>query len=179
MRIFSVMGSPRLKGNTVLVLDNFMKGMREGHDQLELKSVFLHGKKIEPCAGCNKCKTDSESCVIGDDMLDLYGEVVAADVIIFSTPIYWWNMSAQLKTFLDRLYALDYEKAFKGKKFVLLMTYGGEDPNSGAEIVEKSMREICDFVSMEFSVSFGMCSELSEDERKEALIKVYNLGFDL
>ncbi len=39
-------------------------------------------------------------------------------------------MSAQLKTFLDRLYALDYEKAFKGKKFVLLMTYGGEDPNS-------------------------------------------------
>jgi multimeric flavodoxin WrbA len=56
-----------------------------------------------PCPGCDKCKNDGESCVIEDDMLDLYGEVVAADVIIFSTPIYWWNMSAQLKTFLDRL----------------------------------------------------------------------------
>jgi len=112
-------------------------------------------------------------------MLDLYGEVVAANVIIFSTPIYLWNMSAQLKTFLDRMYALDYEKAFKGKKFALLMTYGDEDPNSGAEIVEKSMREICDFVSMEFVASFGMCSELSEDERAQALVKVYDLGLDL
>ncbi|WP_180979937.1 flavodoxin family protein [Mesotoga sp. B105.6.4] len=56
-----------------------------------------------PCPGRDKCKNDGESCVIEDDMLDLYGEVVAADVIIFSTPIYWWNMSAQLKTFLDRL----------------------------------------------------------------------------
>ncbi|PNS37994.1 hypothetical protein [Mesotoga sp. B105.6.4] len=84
-----------------------------------------------------------------------------------------------VEDFPRQIVALDYEKAFKGKKFVLLMTYGGEDPNSGAEIVEKSMREICDFVSMEFSVSFGMCSEMSEDERAQALEKVYNLGFDL
>jgi len=88
-------------------------------------------------------------------------------------------MSAQLKTFLDRLYAFDYEKAFKGKRFVFLMTYGGEDANSGAVIEEKSMREICDFVSMELSVSFKMCSALSADKRDETLEKVYNLGFDL
>jgi len=76
-----------LKRNAVLLLDGFMKGMREGHGQKGLKSVFLHGRKIEPCMGCDKCKSDSESCVINDDMLDLYGDVIAAVVIIVSTPI--------------------------------------------------------------------------------------------
>ncbi len=60
LRVFSVMGSQRLKGNTS-VLDNFMKGMRDGHDKLELKSVFLHGRKIEPCAGCDKCQASGEN----------------------------------------------------------------------------------------------------------------------
>jgi len=109
-------------------------------------------------------------------MQQLYREVEAADVIVLATPIYWWNMTAQLKTFVDRLYAMDFEKSFKGKRMVLLMTYGGEDPNSGAEIVEKSFREICEFLSMEFACKFGLCSENPIEIRERALEEAYSLG---
>ena len=176
MRVFSVLASPRIKGNTSVVLKRFLEGVRENHSGVEEYTAILHEKSIKPCMACDNCKTGPKVCVISDDMQQLYREVEAADVIVLATPIYWWNMTAQLKTFIDRLYAMDFEKSFKGKRLVLLMTYGGEDPNSGAEIVEKSFREICEFLSMEFTGKFGLCSENPIELRERSLEEAYSLG---
>lgn len=176
MKVFSVLGSPRRKGNTSVILERFLQGIRENHVGVEEYVVFLHEKSIKPCMACDSCKTGTKTCVVDDDMQRLYGEVKKADLIVFATPIYWWNMSSQLKTFLDRLYALDYENDFRNKRFVLLMTYGGEDPNSGALLLEKSLREVCEFLAMDFAGSFGLCSENPSEQNDKLIEEAYKLG---
>jgi len=180
MKVFSALGSPNKKGNTAALLNEYLKGVNENHENVENTSVFLQEKDIKACRGCNACKNGLGNCVIKDDMQQLYKEIKEADIIIFATPVYWWNMTAQLKTFIDRMYALDFEKVFLGKKFTLLMTYGGANPNSGAMIVKKNLEEIVSFLGMDFvhkyGVSTGDYREYPVDKNIEALSDVYNLG---
>ena len=108
MKTLSILGSPKKRGNTATVLNEYLRGAQENpntHNQ----TVFLQSKNIKPCTGCDACKKDLTTCIIEDDMQQLYESIREADVLVFATPIYWWGMSAQLKTFLDRMYALDFE----------------------------------------------------------------------
>ena len=154
MRYIALLGSPRKDGNTAALLASFLEGAAsKGHSG---ETVHLHEKKILPCAACNTCKKDGK-CILSDDMTALYPLVVEADVIVHAFPIYWWSIPAQTKLFQDRLYAMDYT-LFKGKKLFLLMTYGGEEPNSGPRLCEQSYRDICEFLDMQFRDSIGVCS---------------------
>lgn len=158
MKVFALFGGPRKKGNTVALLSSFLNGAAsKGHT---LQTVHLAEKKILPCTGCNSCKKDGTGtgrCVLSDDMAELYPLVAEADVLVHAFPVYWWSAPAQTKLFQDRLYALDYS-VFKGKKMSLLITYGGEDPNSGPSLIEQTFRDICDFLGMEFIGSLAAYS---------------------
>ncbi|MCS4483264.1 flavodoxin family protein [Clostridium botulinum] len=73
---------------------------------------------MQYCTGCNACKKSSQSqCVLKDDMQDIYKSVEKADVLILATPVYVFNMTAQLKTFLDRLYAVDHNTLLNKKLY--------------------------------------------------------------
>ena len=99
MKILAISCSPREKGNTVTLLEEVLRGARQDGAEVELYS--LSGKKIEPCDGCNTC-CDTGKCHIQDDMQELYGKMLAADGIIFGTPVYYYNMAAQCKAVIDR-----------------------------------------------------------------------------
>ena len=160
-----------IRGRLSLQLDN---------QENQNETVFLQSQDIAPCTGCGSCKNGLDTCIIEDDMQRLYPLIRAADVLVFATPIYWWHMTAQLKTFLDRMYALDFEAGFPGKKFVLLMTYGGEDPNTGAQILEKSMKEIMEYLDMEIACIYGVCTGTTPmASNDKALQKAYALGKQL
>jgi len=178
MRIVAALGSPNKNGNTSHLLNSYLEGIKESHKDVSIDSVFLNELNIGYCQACNLCKIRKEKkCVIKDDMIPLYEKVQNADLLIIATPIYWWNMTAQTKTFIDRLYALQYEnRIMKGKKFSFLTTFAAPDSeSSGAEIVKQNFQRMTDFTGMDFIHYFGVTS----DAEKKPLSKNYKVLNDV
>jgi multimeric flavodoxin WrbA len=103
MKILGVSGSPRSKGNTVILLEEALKGAESEGAETDLVSVS--GKDLRGCDGCNVCFTKGE-CHIKDEMHMIHDAMAAADGIIFGTPIYVYGMTAQMKAIIDRTYGL-------------------------------------------------------------------------
>ncbi len=104
MKIIGVSFSPRKEGNTVAMLNEVLAAAKKAGAEVELFSVA--GKNIQPCDGCWGC-TKTGICHIKDDAAELLEKMVAADGIIFGTPIYFWGMTAQAKAVIDRTISLN------------------------------------------------------------------------
>lgn len=126
--ILIVVGSGIKNGNTDQLSNTFMSGATEaGHN---VTKVFLGDKTINGCNGCNACRF-GKPCVQKDDMQAIYPLYEKCDMIALASPLYFWTISARLKAFLERLYAVAqedknppkgrYEK-HADKDCVLLMT---------------------------------------------------------
>ena len=162
MNVLALQGSPRKNDNTQALLQSLLKGMEEVPD-IKIESVHLQDKWISPCRSCGSCrKTMLPVCVIKDDMNELYPKFIQADLLVFATPVYWAGMSAQLKLFMDRLYALSKSDTdisnFKGKKIILVMTYGDKDPNPGADLIVRTFEVAVRHFDMEIIHILGVCS---------------------
>ncbi|MEJ2689362.1 MAG: flavodoxin family protein [Deltaproteobacteria bacterium] len=103
MRIFALNGSPRRGGNTQVLLEAVLEGVKEKGGEVEV--IRLNDLTYRPCQNCGGC-TKEGKCVLGDDMNPLYDKLLAADGIIVASPIYFYGVSAQTKAFLDRLQAM-------------------------------------------------------------------------
>lgn len=106
MKIFAVNGSPNTKkGMTHILLETFLEGAREAGAEVE--TVFLQKKKIQYCIGCYTCWVKTPGiCVHKDDMPEILEKVRGADYLVIGTPLYVDGMTAQAKTFLDRMIPL-------------------------------------------------------------------------
>jgi len=104
MKILGISCSPRKKGNTVILLEETLRGAAEHGADIELFSVS--GKDIRGCDGCYSCITKGE-CHIQDDMQPLYEKLIEADGIVFGSPVYIYGMTAQAKAIMDRIFALN------------------------------------------------------------------------
>ena len=99
-------GSPRKKGNTSALVEAFARGAESAGNQV---AVFhLDGMEIHGCKGCFGGHSGRECpCVQRDDMAKIYPAVKEADVVVLASPLYYWNLSGQLRTAVDRLFALE------------------------------------------------------------------------
>lgn len=101
--ILVVVGSGQKKGNTNQLADAFIEGAGiAGH---AVTKVFLGDKNINGCTGCEACR-NLHKCVQKDDMEEIYPLIHAADAIVFASPLYFWTISARLKAFIERFYAI-------------------------------------------------------------------------
>lgn len=89
----------RKEGNSDILADYFLKGAEESQNIVE--KVFLINKKIEFCKGCLSCQNTGK-CIIKDDANEIIEKIKNSDVVVFSTPIYFYEMAGQMKTLLDR-----------------------------------------------------------------------------
>jgi multimeric flavodoxin WrbA len=103
VKILGLSFSPRRNGNTETLLNEALSGARQEGAETELYSIA--GKDIKPCDGCWGCRKDGV-CHIKDDMQELYAKMLEADGIIYGTPVYFYNMTGQGKTVIDRTIAL-------------------------------------------------------------------------
>ncbi|QJW48366.1 flavodoxin family protein [bacterium BFN5] len=127
-KIIALNGSPRENGTTAALVDEVFKGAAEQGAQV--KSFYLNELKIKGCQSCYACKEQGR-CILQDDMQPLYDEIAGADAIVFATPVYMWQMTAQLKLVIDRLYPFlkpDYSSYLApNKKILLAVTQGRPD----------------------------------------------------
>lgn len=123
MKAIALHGSPIKGGNSDTLVEHFFKGLHAEGDH-EVLHFYANELDIKPCQGCLECnKPPDYRCVIEDDMQLIYAASGDADIVVFSTPMYWGYMTAQLKTVVDRMEAIASEKYFKGKAIVLVATY--------------------------------------------------------
>lgn len=104
MKILGVVGSRRKKGNTSILMEEALKPFKMNN--IETKLVFLDDYNISDCNGCEGCK-ETYKCVIKDDMQKLYPDILESDAIILGSPAYFYNVSADMKAFIDRCYCFE------------------------------------------------------------------------
>jgi multimeric flavodoxin WrbA len=99
MEIVAILGSPRVNGNTSYLMDQALEEARSFG--IETTKIALTQYQINPCQGHDKCE-DFASCPQEDDTESIVGKIYGADGIILASPVYFYNVTGQLKTFVDR-----------------------------------------------------------------------------
>ena len=122
-KILILSSSPRRGGNSDTLCDEFMRGAIESGNEAE--KVFLRDKTIHYCTGCSTCSLHGKPCPQKDDAAEIIEKMVAADVIVMATPVYFYTMSAQMKTLIDRCCGLYTE--MKNKEFYFIVTAAEDD----------------------------------------------------
>ncbi len=175
--ILVIHASPRPGGNSDILCDRLMEGAQEvGHT---CEKITLHGKQIGYCVACDACRKNGGSCAIRDDMDGIYEKMLQADIVVLSTPVYFFSMSAQLKTMIDRLRPI-YRK-MASKPFCLLATVSVDEPeklDSTFEAMRGLLRCIPD--ARELGAVYGNSAWLPGDIRNtKAFDEAYQLGLRL
>ncbi len=98
-KVLVLSASPRRGGNSDLLCDEFTKGAQDAGNNVE--KIFLCDKQINFCKGCEVCN-NTHKCVQKDDMEEILNKMINSDVIVLSTPVYFYTMDAQMKTLIDR-----------------------------------------------------------------------------
>jgi multimeric flavodoxin WrbA len=152
MKITTLLGSARKKGNTATVLNWVEEELTTlGHS---VERIYLNNKTIGGCLGCGKCKehADEIACVQKDDASDIFERMIASDAVLFTSPVYFWGFTSQLKRLIDRGYALvtNYHQSghtslMENKRIGLLVT-GADAYENNAEGLFTAFDRIADFL---------------------------------
>ena len=118
------LGSPRKGGNSDALAESYVRGLRENGWECEIARC----RTIAPCLACDACRKNGGVCVQRDAMQELCKKAAEAQLLVFASPIYWFNISAQLKTAIDRLYCLGgEEKRLTQKSYAALLAAADTD----------------------------------------------------
>ncbi|MDP4118432.1 MAG: flavodoxin family protein [Bacillota bacterium] len=161
--------------NSEYLAKEFEKGAKEAGNEVEF--ISLVGKTIGFCTGCLACQK-TQKCVIKDDAVEIAEKVKGADVLVFATPIYYYEMSGQMKTLLDRcnpLFPSDY--AFRD---VYLLSTAADEDESAMDGAVKGLQGWIDcfekarLAGAVRGVGIGDSGEAKK--HTDLLVKVYTLG---
>ncbi|MFX0124084.1 MAG: flavodoxin family protein [Candidatus Hodarchaeota archaeon] len=181
--VIIVKGSPRKKGNSSILAESLAKGAKDSNAEVE--EFFLQNMDIKPCNACDVCiKKPEKGCVIDDDMQLIYPKLRSADSIVIATPIYWFNMSAQTKIFIDRFYGLiePQKHVLKDKRIGIILTYGDtNEHSSGAVNAINSFKDMFRYIGAEIKgIIHGSAMDPGQIEQNTELMdKAYELGVEL
>ena len=173
-KVLVLLGSPRRKGNSAVLAGAIAAGARAAGAAVE--TLYLHGLTIAPCKACMACrKPRSKGCSIDDDMQPIYRKMLEADAWVLASPVYWFTLSARLKLWMDRCFALPaYGKdPFAGRRIALALAYGGEDPfDSGCVNALRTFQDAYRYAGAEIvGMVYGSALEAGGIKANRALMK--------
>ena len=125
-KIVVITGSPRKNGNSFAMTDAFIKAVQEkGHTVTRFDAAM---KKIGGCHACETCYSTGKACTFDDDFNVIAPAILEADAIVFTMPVYWYSMPAQIKGVIDRFFSLVVGgKDIAGKECALITCCEEED----------------------------------------------------
>jgi len=121
MKILGIVCSPRKEGNTEMLVREALEAAREAGCETEF--ILIADKNIAPCDGCTACLKDGV-CKIKDDMQMISEQMEKADGVIFGTPVYFYNVTAQAKAVIDRTYPMAFFRKLRGKVAAAIVVGG-------------------------------------------------------
>ncbi|MCK4884712.1 flavodoxin family protein [Candidatus Bathyarchaeota archaeon] len=147
MKILALIGSPRKKGNTDLLVEQILEGAKtKGH---ATEKLYLYDYTISLCVDCRNCKKGDYVCCVNDEMQQIYPLMEGADVIVFGTPIYWYGPTAKMKMLLDRMRPFVENKKLRGKRAVVVVP-SAEGPKACDPTIEM-FRLSFEYLGVEFA----------------------------
>lgn len=159
-------------GNTLC--DEFIHGAKEaGH---ETEKIFLRNEKINFCTGCGVCNTTSK-CVQKDDMAEILDKMVKADVIVLSTPVYFYTMDGQMKTLIDR--TVPRYQEIKNKEFYYIVAAADTSISNMDKTIESFRGFTLDCLqnATEKGIIYGVGAwQVGEIESTPAMKEAYEMG---
>ena len=174
MRIVVLEGSPNRHGSSNMLADEFIRGAKEaGH---EVKVIDAAHADLHPCTGCVRCGYEGP-CVQKDDMEQFRKEILEADMMVFVTPLYYYGMSAQLKTMIDRFCAFNSSIQRKHMKSALLTAAWNSDDWTfeALETHYKTLVRYLNLQDMGTVLGYG-CGTPSMTQHSRFPQKAYDLG---
>ena len=176
-KVVVISTSLRRGSNSDMLADKFAEGAKVAGNEVE--KISLVGKNIQFCKGCFGCQKLGR-CVINDDVNDIMAKVMQADVVCWATPIYYYEMSGQMKTLIDRMnamYPLDYR--FRD---VYLLTTAAEDETETPKRAEIGLTGWIDCYPKSHLAAHLFCggvNDAREIEGNSKLNDAYKLGNEL
>lgn len=173
-RVLILSGSPRKNGNSDILCDEFAKGAVESGNTVE--KIRIADKKITPCSACYYCREHGGKCVHNDDMAEILQKMIDADVLILTSPVYFYSIDAQLKAVIDRTVARWLE--VRNKEFYYIMTAADED-RASMETTLACFRGYADCVegAKEMGVIYGTgVYEKGEVNNTDLIKEAYEMG---
>lgn len=128
-KIVLITGSPRKKGNSNCMANSFEKAaLKKGMDVARFDATAM---KINGCLACNQCYSKEQACYFDYDFDKIANELINADGIVISSPVYWYTFPAQIKAVIDKFYAIySHGHTFEGKKCGLISCCEEENKNT-------------------------------------------------
>lgn len=176
MKIVIITGSAHRLGTTAALTDQFQRGAQDaGHEVFRFDAAF---KEVHPCIGCDKCRRTGECTFAADDMKELNPHLLDADMLVFVSPIYYFDINAQLKAVIDRFYANN--EALMGKKKAVFLTAMADTDERTASGANATFDLMADYLGWETvgKLNVGGCST-ADGLREEDLTTAYELGKNL
>lgn len=173
-KVLILSASFRKNGNSAMLAEELKKGATENGNDVE--TVYLADCNIAFCRGCLACQA-LKKCVITDDATDIAEKMKNADVIVFATPVYYYSISGQLKTMLDRansLYCCDY----KFRRIYLLLSAAEEEKDTANGALSDIQGWVNCFEKASFAgtVFAGGVTAVGEIKGHKELVEAYKLG---
>ncbi len=177
-KILVISTSLRTKSNSDILTERLIEGAKDsGH---EVEHISLKGKNIKFCIGCLSCQK-THKCILKDDAQEIAEKVKNADTLVFSTPIYYYEMSGQMKTLLDRMNPL-YSSEYNFRN-VYMLSVATEDEEYVPKKAESGLQGWIDcFEKAVFAGSLfcgGMTDPNEAKNRIEELNEAYRFGKSL
>jgi len=142
LKIAAVLGSPRPQGNSTILAHKFLMTARELG--AEVRVYHLNLMTFQGCQGCGACKANIETCILEDDLAPVLEAVKEANVLVLASPVYFGDLSGQLKSFFDRTYSYinpDFTtRVPEGKKAVLVLAQANPDATQFQDIFPRYQR---------------------------------------
>ncbi len=142
MKIVAVLGSPRPQGNSAILARRFLAAARQ--QGAEVQEYLLNKMNFQGCQGCRTCKTKTVVCVLEDDLSPVLAAVKEADLLVLASPVYFGEVSGQMKLFFDRTYSYlnpDFSSRLQANRTaVVVLAQANPDPAQFADIFPRYQR---------------------------------------
>ncbi|MFQ6792040.1 MAG: flavodoxin family protein [Thomasclavelia sp.] len=177
-KVVIISSSPRRKGNSELLCDQFARGAKGAG--LEVTKINLNDYTLYPCLACNYCRKHENNCFQKDDANFVIQQMIDSDVWLLASPVYFYSITAQLKLLIDRFYAREYEirESNKRKKVYYLLTSGAPDLTNHQGAIE-SMRgfiQVLRTIDEGGIINGAGAFDLNDALKHPAYLQAYTLG---
>ncbi|MDH6357496.1 flavodoxin family protein [Parabacteroides sp. PF5-9] len=173
-KILVLASSARKGGNSDVLSGEFMRGAEAAGHTTE--KIYLADNNIKGCIGCGACRNNGGNCIQRDDMTHIYEKVLNADVIVFASPVYYYTFNAQMKTAMDRLYAII--QTWKDRTAYMIATGAGPDRALISSMIDCFRHYIGCYTNIREGgiVYGGGVSNIGDVANTSAMLEAYEMG---
>lgn len=179
MKVIALLGSPRKGGNSDILADEVLRGAQKGGAMIE--KIYLDDMYIRPIGEVSDVSSERVDLRDDDDFLKVFEKFLDANIVVFSTPVYWQGASAQLKCFIDRLSSYfrrpSYAGRFDDKGYLVVTTFGREEPTTARWVIDP-MKVTIEVLRGKYlgDLSVSVYQKGRIRQNAEVLDKAYQLG---